>query len=111
MHGPWARTGQVLALIVASSALASVWAEAAGQGVVPEVPHEACPIMCEIREDERLTDDGIMDIRDRRLAGVVVSDHVAHAGTGTIVSIGDIDAQSGRMVYAGKLEIRPEVLR
>ena len=110
MHGTGARTGLALALIVALSALASVWADTAAQAVVVEGPHEAYQIVCEILEDESWLDDGIMHIRNRRLASVVISDHVAHAGTGTIVSSADIDTQSGRMVYAGTLEIRPEAL-
>ena len=110
MRGPWARTGLALALIVALSALASVWADTAAQGAVEVGPHEAYQIVCEILEDESWMDDGVMHIRNRRLASVVISDHAAHAGTGTIVSNGDHDTQGGHMVYAGTLEIRPDAL-
>ena len=102
--------GLALALLVAVHSSALVLAVDPIEGSVMTGPHEAYQIVCAILEDESWTDDGIMHIRNRRLASVVISDSSAHAGTGTIVSSADIDTVSGHMVYAGTLEIRPEAL-
>lgn len=110
MQRTWVRTGLVLAAIVVLGALTAVLADTAAQSAVGPGPHEAYQIVCEILEDEMWMDDGIMHIRNRRLASVVISDHAAHAGTGAIVSNGDIDTVSGRLVYTGTLEIRPAAL-
>ncbi len=110
MNRYWVHVGVALALLVAVQGAAPVPAVDPAQSSVMAGPHEAYQIVCAILEDESWMDDGIMHIRNRRLASVVISDHVAHAGTGTIVSSADIDTVSGHMVYAGTLEIRPEAL-
>ena len=102
--------GVALALIVAVQSTGPVLAVDPIEGSVMAGPHEAYQIVCAILEDESWMDDGMMHIRNRRLASVVISDSIAHAGTGTIVSSADIDTVSGHMVYAGSLEIRPEAL-
>jgi len=110
MNGTWMRIGWAAALVVALGAIAAAWANDPVESGVVAGPHEAYQIVCEILEDESWMDDGIMHIRNRRLASVVISDSIAHAGTGTIVSSADIDTVSGHMVYTGTLEIRPEAL-
>ena len=102
--------GLALALFVAVHSAALVLAVDPVEGSVMAGPHEAYQIVCAILEDESWMDDGIMRIRNRRLASVVISDDIAHAGTGTIESSAAIDTVSGHMVYAGTLEIRPEAL-
>ncbi len=111
MNGTRLHLGSALALLVAVVGTALVLAvDEPGEGAVMAGPHEAYQIVCAILEDESWTDDGIMHIRNRKLASVVISDSIAHAGVGTIVSSADIDTVSGHLVYAGTLEIRPEAL-
>ena len=102
--------GLALALFVTVHSAAPLQAVDPIESSVMAGPHEAYQIVCAILEDESWMHDGIMHIRNRRLASVVISDSIAHAGTGTIVSSADIDTVSGHMVYAGTLEIRPDAL-
>ncbi|MFN2323554.1 MAG: hypothetical protein ABR510_11425 [Trueperaceae bacterium] len=110
MKRTWVWLGMVLVSVAAMGFLVAVWAEDPIATGVVAGPHEAHQIVCAILEDDSRMDDGIMHIRNRKLASVVLSDHVAHAGTGTIVSSADIDTVNGRFVYAGNLEIRPDAL-
>jgi hypothetical protein len=110
MNGTWMRVGMAAALVVALATIAAAWADEPVRSGVAAGPHEAYQIVCEILEDTSWMDEGIMHIRNRKLASVVISDSIAHAGTGTIVSSADIDTVSGHLVYAGNLEIRPEAL-
>ncbi len=111
MKRAWMRSVLVLAAVVAAGFLAWVWADdpVASDSVVAG-PHEAYQIVCAILEDDSWTEDGVMHVRNRKLASVVVSENVAHAGTGTIISSADIDTVNGHMVYTGTLEIRPDAL-
>lgn len=108
MRRSWTRTAFALTALLLLAARTTVLADDAAHSVVEPGPFEAYQIVCEILEDESWMDDGIMHIRHRMLASVVVSDQAAHAGTGTIVSSGDIDTVNGTFVYAGTLEIRPD---
>ena len=111
MKRAWMRSLLALAVVVAAGFLAAVWADdpVASDAVVAG-PHEAYQIVCAILEDESWTEDGVMHIRNRKLASVVISESVAHAGTGSIVSSADVDTVTGHMVYLGNLEIRPDAL-
>ncbi len=110
MNGTWTRMALAAVLVVAFSTLAAVLADDPVDRGVVAGPHEAYQITCETLEDDSWVDDGIMHVRNRKMASVVISDHVAHAGTGTVISSADIDTSNGRLVQSGTFEIRPEAI-